>query len=71
MTDQEFKELRHDVTDIKFKIGVLTNLTEQRLTMGQKIFDDHERRLRFLERYAFILVGVIGIVSTFINFLKG
>lgn len=34
------------------------------------VLSDHERRIRFLERYAFVLLGAAGLVSLVFNMLK-
>jgi hypothetical protein len=34
------------------------------------VLSDHEKRIRFLERYAFILVGAAGLISFLVNYLK-
>jgi len=70
MSETEYNDLREDFNDLKIEVKTLIKLTEQRLTLGDKTFDDHEKRLRFLERYAFILVGVIGVASTILSYLK-
>ena len=66
----ELEEIKKEINDLKIAVSTLVELTKQRLSHGDKKLDDHEKRLRFLERYAFILIGIIGLESTLFNYLK-
>lgn len=56
MEDKELLQALHsDIKIIKNQLNVL---------------NDHEKRIRFLERYAFILVGAAGLISLLINYIK-
>lgn len=56
MEDRELLQKLHaDIQVIKQQLSVLA---------------DHEKRIRFLERYAFILVGAAGLISFIVNYLK-
>ena len=56
MEDKELLQALHsDIKIIKNQLNVL---------------NDHEKRIRFLERYAFILVGAAGLISLLINYVK-
>lgn len=44
---------------------ILQRLT--RIETKLDILSDHEKRIRFLERYAFILVGIFGLVILIIE----
>lgn len=48
---------------------ILQRLTriETKLDMKIERVNDHEKRIRFLERYAFILIGIFGLVITLIE----
>lgn len=48
---------------------ILQRLTRIETKLDSKIekLNDHERRIRFLERYAFILLGVFGLITIIIE----
>lgn len=48
---------------------ILQRLTRIETKLDSKIekLNDHERRIRFLERYAFILLGVFGLITILIE----
>lgn len=47
---------------------ILQRLT--RIETKLDVLSDHEKRIRFLERYAFILVGIFGLIAVAIKLLK-
>ena len=51
-TENEVNEILQRLTRIETKLDVIS---------------DHEKRIRFLERYAFILIGIFGLVITLIE----
>lgn len=56
MEDKELLQSLHaDIKVIKQQLSILT---------------DHEKRIRFLERYAFVLLGAAGLISFVINIMK-
>lgn len=44
---------------------ILQRLTriETKLDMKIEKVNDHEKRIRFLERYAFVLLGIFGLIA--------
>lgn len=51
---------------------ILQRLTRIETKLDSHIgrIDDHEKRIRFLERYAFMLVGVFGLIAIGIKLLN-
>jgi len=43
---------------------------ETKLNTALGSIGDHEKRIRFLERYAFILIGVFGLITVAIEIFK-
>lgn len=63
MEDNIVQQLMKDVSSIKAKLDML--LQEQmawRLNNDKKL-DDHEKRIRFLEKYAFIILGGVLLIE--------
>lgn len=71
--DQKVDALSTDIKDLKDNVasrvasleqGKLDTLEATRLMAeSMKIHDDHERRLRFVERYVWMAVGIIGLLN--------
>jgi hypothetical protein len=51
------------ISALDTKVGALIARVDERLHAGQQMMDDHERRIRSLERLAWKLVGAFAAVN--------
>ncbi|MCS7054456.1 MAG: hypothetical protein NZM09_12105 [Ignavibacterium sp.] len=67
---QDVEQLRKDVTEIDKKLELLLQQIAELKNAYTKLLDDHENRIRFLERYAFALIGIMGLLSLILSYFK-
>lgn len=62
----EMKAVRDDIQSLKDGVALrLSNLEQNAVSKIQ--FDDHETRIRKIERYQLLQMGAVGIVAAFIT----
>lgn len=63
-------QLQTDVAVIKERLETFIKIHDSSVIQNAKKIEDHERRLRFLERYAAILIGAIVVINLVVSFIK-
>lgn len=63
----EVTAIRADLADLKGNYtGRLLNLESNAVSKIQ--FDDHEKRIRFIERYMWMALGILGVAEAVLQF---
>ena len=65
--DRSFKEFRKDLEEDLSKVN---ESVRSGFAAATKVSDDHEQRLRRLERWGFIAIGALGIIQILIGIIK-
>lgn len=62
--------MQTDIAVIKERLETFIKIHEDGLIRMCKKSDDHEKRIRFLERYAYVLLGIFFLVQAGLAFIK-
>lgn len=63
-------QLQTDIAVIRERLETFIKIHEASLLQVCKKSDDHEKRIRFLERYAYVLLGIFFLVQAGLAFIK-
>lgn len=70
VNEEILQQLVKDVAEIKVKVDHLYQGKADLKMENAKRIDDHEKRLRWLEKYAFYLIGAFGLTTIIISVIK-